>query len=54
MYAFAQRSDTHVVDEPFYATRVHKKGEIRPYADQLFENQSSDGDEVVEKVIMEN
>jgi len=52
MYSFAQRSDTLVVDEPFYATRLVKTGDSRPYLEQLLKDQSSDGNEVVETVIM--
>merc|ERR1719233_1572645 len=52
MYSFAQRSDTLVVDGPFHATRFVKSGETRPYLEQMLKDQSSDGNEVVETVIM--
>jgi len=52
MYSFAQRSDTLVVDGPFHATRFAKSGDTRPYLEQLLKDQSSNGNEVVETVIM--
>jgi len=54
MYSFAQRSDTQVVDEPFYAARMEKTGVFRPYKDQLYKEQSTDVNKVVEEVIMDN
>jgi hypothetical protein len=35
MYAFAQRSDTQVLDEPLYASYLKLAGLQRPYRDQV-------------------
>ena len=35
MYSFAQRSDTRVWDEPFYAVYLHRSGVTHPGADQV-------------------
>lgn len=35
MYAFAQRSDTQVLDEPLYASYLRLTGLARPYRDQV-------------------
>lgn len=39
MYSFAQRNDTWVVDEPFYAVYFLKTGIIHPGKDEVLENQ---------------
>jgi hypothetical protein len=46
MYSFAQRPDTIVYDEPFYAVYLHKSGAIHPGMPEIFASQSTD-----EKVI---
>lgn len=43
MYSFAQRSDTVVSDEPFYAVYLSKSGAIHPGAEEVL--QSLPGDE---------
>lgn len=54
MYSFAQRQDTAVVDEPFYAyylsnTDAH---EYHPGAEDVLKEMSPDGNKVIEEVIM--
>lgn len=52
MYAFAQRSDCAVVDEPLYAYYMKEMPEeTRPYKDDLMRYQSSDGDKVVDDIM---
>lgn len=47
MYSFAQRSDTAVVDEPFYAAYLSKNPEIvHPDREQILSSQSQDAEEV--------
>lgn len=46
MYSFAQRSDTHVVDEPFYALYLSKSGAMHPGREEVLKAQSTD-EEVV-------
>lgn len=40
MYSFAQRPDTIVVDEPFYAYYLHETGIIHPGKDDVLQSQS--------------
>lgn len=54
MYSFAQRDDTTVVDEPFYAhylstTEAH---EYHPGAKQVLAEMENDGRRVIDKVIL--
>ena len=48
MYSFAQRSDTTVVDEPFYACYLSKTGLNHPGKEQVLASQSPD-EETVKK-----
>ena len=48
MYAFAQRSDTTVADEPFYAVYLSKSGARHPGRDEVLQAQSAD-ESVVKK-----
>lgn len=54
MYAFAQRSDTTVVDEPLYAHYLTSTdaGRYHPGAEEVIADQRSDGERVVEEVIL--
>lgn len=47
MYAFRQRPDTHVVDEPLYAHYLRVSGAIHPGGDEVLAAQNNDGDAVV-------
>lgn len=50
MYAFAQRADTRVYDEPLYAhyLRVTDADEYHPGADEILANMENEGDKVIE------
>ena len=52
MYAFAQRGDAHVVDEPLYAHFLRETGESRPYRDDVLRAQDNDGNSVVRDVVL--
>jgi hypothetical protein len=54
MYAFAQRSDTKVFDEPLYAYYLRHHPEARSYhpgADDILKTMENDGDKVVEAML---
>jgi hypothetical protein len=46
MYSFAQRSDTTVFDEPFYAVYLDKSGAKHPGRDEVLQAQSTNEDVV--------
>jgi hypothetical protein len=46
MYSFAQRADTTVFDEPFYAVYLDKSGAQHPGRDEVLQAQSKDEDVV--------
>ena len=48
MYAFAQRKDMQVVDEPLYAHYLQATGKHHPGRTQILESQVSDGRKVLE------
>ena len=54
MYAFAQREDTRVVDEPLYAYYLSKTDSpvAHPGRDRILPSQSQDGAEVVKEVLL--
>ena len=58
MYAFAQRSDTHVIDEPLYAHYLHTKygahgsDSTHPATTAVMASMSTDSAEVIEHVIL--
>ncbi len=52
MYSFAQRSDTRVVDEPFYAHYLRVSGAEHPGRDDVLAAQDNLADEVVRKVVL--
>jgi hypothetical protein len=53
MYSFAQREDTLVVDEPFYAHYLSKSDakDYHPGAHDIMESQPNDGQEVIEMIL---
>ena len=52
MYAFAQRRDCAVVDEPLYAYYLDQvPSEDRPYKDRLMQLQSSDGNGIIRDML---
>lgn len=52
MYAFAQRDDTRVVDEPLYAHYLAATGTDHPGREAVLEAQSTSAEEVVREVIL--
>jgi hypothetical protein len=54
MYSFAQRKDTIVVDEPFYACYLSKTNVIHPGKDDILRAQSSDEEIVRQRIFKEH
>ncbi|KAL4439885.1 hypothetical protein ABPG75_002886 [Micractinium tetrahymenae] len=52
MYAWAQRSDTQVLDEPLYAHFLTLTGAERPYTDLVLASQDADGAHVVRQQLL--
>lgn len=52
MYAFAQRDDSEVHDEPLYADYCIRFNEDRPYLKELLASQENDGEKVVQDLIL--
>lgn len=52
MYAFAQRADTRVVDEPLYAHYLRCTGAQHPGRNDILETMDSDGERVVQEVLL--
>jgi hypothetical protein len=52
MYAFAQRSDTRVVDEPLYGHYLRVSGAEHPGRDEVMTAVDCDGERVVREVIL--
>jgi hypothetical protein len=50
MYSFAQRKDTHVIDEPYYASYLAKTGIDHPGKEAVLEAQSADSATVTERL----
>ena len=52
MYAFAQRKDTHVVDEPLYAHYLRVTGAQHPGRDDVLASQDNNGEQVVKDILL--
>ena len=52
MYSFAQRSDTKVIDEPFYAHYLSKTNADHPGKEEILADMENDGEKVIENVIL--
>jgi hypothetical protein len=52
LYAFAQRGDTRVVDEPLYGHYLRVTGAPHPGADEVVAAMDTDGERVVREVIL--
>ncbi len=52
LYAFAQRSDTHVVDEPLYAHYLRVSGARHPDRSGVLAAQDGDGERVVRSIVL--
>jgi hypothetical protein len=48
MYAFAQRPDTHIIDEPFYAHYLRRTGVPHPGRERVLARQSPSAQEIIE------
>ena len=53
MYAFAQREDTIVFDEPLYAHYLKVSGAKHPAREQVLQALENDGNKVVQQVILQ-
>lgn len=51
MYSFAQRTDTTVIDEPFYGYYLKKTGIIHPGYEQIIQSMSTDIEEVTSNIL---
>ncbi len=51
MYAFRQRSDTRVVDEPLYAHYLRVSGAEHPGGNDVLAGMENDGERVIEQVV---
>ncbi len=52
MYSFAQRQDTTIVDEPFYAAYLKASGIIHPGLEEILDAQETDYTKVLRQVIL--
>ena len=52
MYAFAQRPDTIVFDEPLYAHYLRVTGVVHPGQEEILQSQENDGDKVVNELML--
>lgn len=52
MYSFAQRSDTHVIDEPLYAYYLRKTGAQHPGRNEILDSMDQDGESVIDNVLL--
>ncbi len=52
MYAFAQRADTRVVDEPLYAHYLRCSGARHPGRDNILKAMDNEGERVVQEVLL--
>jgi len=50
MYSFAQRSDTEVLDEPFYAVYLHRTGANHPGKEEVMKSQSTNEEDVLKMI----
>ncbi len=52
MYAWRQRPDTRVFDEPLYAHYLSTSGRIHPGTDEVLASQENDGQTVVDEIML--
>ncbi|MCY4232628.1 MAG: sulfotransferase family protein [Bacteroidetes bacterium] len=52
MYSFAQRTDTHVIDEPLYAYYLRTTGAEHPGRDEILAHMNDDSDQVINKIFL--
>ncbi len=51
MYAFGQRSDTEIIDEPLYAHYLHVTGAMHPGREEVMTSMQTDGADVIRDVV---
>lgn len=51
MYSFAQRPDTQVIDEPFYAHYLKTSGAVHPGMELVLAEMENDGNEVLKSIV---
>ena len=54
MYSFAQRSDTQVVDEPFYAHYLRVSGVLHPGREEVLAAQENDSSKVIAGILSDD
>lgn len=54
MYSFAQRKDTQIFDEPLYAHYLKISGKKHPAREEILQSQNSNGNKVVNEIILNN
>lgn len=52
MYAFAQRSDTHVLDEPLYPYYLRRTGVAHPGREEVLSSMESQADSIISEQIL--
>ncbi|MYG00121.1 sulfotransferase family protein [Candidatus Poribacteria bacterium] len=52
MYAFGQRSDTEIIDEPLYAHYLHATGAMHPGREEVMASMQTEGADVIRDVIL--
>ena len=51
MYSFGNRPDFDIIDEPFYASYLHKTGINHPMRDEVIVSQPVDPNEVIDNLL---
>ena len=54
MYSFANRTDTRVIDEPFYAHYLKSTGANHPGRDEVLDSQENDADKIINEVVLKD
>ena len=54
MYSFASRTDTRVIDEPFYAHYLKTTGVSHPGREEVLASQENDADKVIDNVVLKD
>ncbi|MCG8322083.1 MAG: sulfotransferase family protein [Cytophagales bacterium] len=54
MYSFANRTDTRVIDEPFYAHYLNSTGVTHPGREEVLASQEIDAGKVIDQVVLKD
>lgn len=54
MYSFASRTDTRVIDEPFYAHYLKTTGVAHPGREEVLASQENDAEKVIDNVVLKD